>query len=363
MKITFVLPVVGMSGGIRVISIYADLLRKRGHSVVLVSLPRRPPGWKTRLKSLLRGQALKNVEHPGSYLDKLDLDHRVIQDHRPVVDDDLPDADVVVATWWETAAWVRDLSPAKGKKAYFVQDYGAHGGQPLDAVAATWRYGLHMFTISRWLRSLVLAQTGIDDLAIVPNSVDFTVFKALVRNKQANPTVGFIHDLRIQKGTVDILEALQRVQAKLPNMRVVCFGPHVPVEALPPGSEFYRYADDRDLPDIYSKCDVWVFASSLEGFGLPILEAMACRTPVVATPAGAAPELLTSGGGRLIPHGDIPALADAIIDVLMLDNEAWQALSRKAYDSVQGFSWDDATDLFERQLQIACDRSELRVTQ
>lgn len=351
-----------MSGGIRVVSIYADLLRKRGHAVVLVSLPRRRPRWRERLKALVRLRKISTAESRGSYLDKLDLDHRVIEDHRPIVDDDLPDADVVIATWWETAAWVRDLSPSKGKKAYFVQDYGAHDGQPLEAVAATWRYGLHMFTISEWLRGLVLENTDLDDLAVVPNSVDFTLFNASVRDKQIHPTVGFLHDLRSQKGTDAILQALQRVLKELPNLRIVCFGPHLPSEALPPGSEFHRYADDQDLPRIYSKCDVWVFASSLEGFGLPILEAMACRTPIVATPAGAAPELLASGGGRLIAHGDIPALANAIIDVLSLDNANWRALSREAYESVRGFTWDDATDMFERQLQLAADGSELSTT-
>lgn len=348
-----------MSGGIRVISIYADLLRKRGHEVVLVSLPRRRPGWREQLKSLVRLRKLPRAESQGSYLDNLDLRHRVIESHRPIIDDDLPDADVVIATWWETAAWVRDLSPSKGKKAYFVQDYGAHDGQPLDAVAATWRYGLHMFTISEWLRRLVLQHTGLVDLAVVPNSVDFELFNASARDKQDHPTVGFLHDLRTQKGTGDILQALKLVLKSLPDLRVVCFGPHVPAEALPPGSEFHRFADDKDLPRIYSKCDVWVFASSLEGFGLPILEAMACRTPVVATPAGAAPELLAAGGGRLIPHGDTRSMANAIIDVLRLDNADWRLLSTKAYQSVCGFTWNDATDMFERQLQVALNGREL----
>jgi glycosyltransferase involved in cell wall biosynthesis len=357
-KITFVLPVVGMSGGIRVIAIYADLLRRRGHSVTLVSPPRRNLSFRERIRSLIRERSMPVVEPSKSHLDNLNLDHRIIESFRPIRDDDLPDADVVIATWWETASWVRALSPSKGKKAYFVQDYGAHSGQPLDAVAATWRYGLHMFTISEWLRRLVLEHTDLADIAVVPNSVDFTLFNAPVRDKQARPTVGLLHDLRTQKGTGAILEAIRRAQGTLANLRVVCFGPHVPTKALPEGSEFYRYADDHELPGIYSKCDAWVFASTLEGFGLPILEAMACRTPVIATPAGAAPEVLASGGGRLIPQGDIPAMAGAIVDILSLDDADWRVMSLKAYDAVRGFTWEDATDLFERELQHAVDRKE-----
>lgn len=353
MKITFVLPVVGMSGGIRVISIYADMLRKRGHEVTLVSPPRRNPSLRDRVRSLIRQRKVPEFQPRISYLDTLGLDHRVIDCYRPIVDRDVPDADVVVATWWETASWVRDLSSSKGKKAYFVQDYGAHQGQPLEAVAATWRYGLHMFTISAWLRGLMLEQTGIDGISFIPNSVDFRRFYSPERDKQTHPTVGFLHDLRSQKGTNSILLALRNVQMELPDLRVISFGPHQPKDALPEGSEFYHFADDKDLPSIYSKCDLWLFASTLEGFGLPIVEAMACRTPVVATPAGAAPELLGRGGGRLIPHGDPAAMASAIMDILTLDNADWRLLSRKAFDSVQGFTWDDATDLFEHQLQLA----------
>lgn len=353
MKITFVLPVVGMSGGIRVISIYANLLRKRGHEVTLVSPPRRTPSLRERIRALIRGRRVMKTQPRVSYLDALGLDHRVIDRYRPIVDRDLPDADVVVATWWETAGWVRNLSPLKGKKAYFVQDYGAHAGQPMEEVAATWRYGLHMFTISAWLRGLMLEHTGIDDISFIPNSVDFSRFNSPERDKQIRPTVGFLHDLRSQKGTNSILLALRRVQTEIPDLRVISFGPHLPTEPLPKGSEFFHFADDSDLPSIYSKCDVWLFASTLEGFGLPIVEAMACRTPVIATPAGAAPELLKSGGGRLIPHGDPVAMADAIVDILRLDNSDWRLLSRKAYDSVQGFTWDDATDMFEQQLQLA----------
>ncbi|MBN8474446.1 glycosyltransferase family 4 protein [Sulfuritalea sp.] len=359
MKITFVLPVVGMSGGIRVISIYADLLRKRGHEVTLVSPPRRKPSIRDRIRALIRQRKFTGIQPRVSHLDSLGLDHRVIDRYRPIVDDDLPDADVVVATWWETASWVLNLSPSKGKKAYFVQDYGAHEGQPLDAVAATWRYGLHMFTISAWLRGLMLEHTGFDDISFIPNSVDFCRFNSPERDKQIRPTVGFLHDLRSQKGTTSILLALRSVHLRIPDLRVISFGPHLPLEALPEGSEFFHFADDHDLPSIYSRCDVWVFASTLEGFGLPIVEAMACRTPVVATPAGAAPQLLKSGGGRLIPHGDPAAMADAIVEILTLDSNDWRLLSRKAYDSVQGFTWEDATDMFEHQLQLALMGSDL----
>lgn len=98
-------------------------------------------------------------------------------------------------------------------------------------------------------------------------------------------------------------------------------------------------------------CDLWLWGSRAEGFGLPILEAMACRTPVVATRAGAAPQLLAHGGGRLVPGDDAQAMAAAVREVLELSNEAWQHLSDAAWAVAQANRCEAATERFERYLQ------------
>ena len=94
MKITFLLPPVNMSGGIRVVAIYAKELVERGHVVTLVSVPR------MATRTLHRIQEVLSLRRPlKSHLDGLGLDHRVLGKARPVTDSDVPDADVVVATW------------------------------------------------------------------------------------------------------------------------------------------------------------------------------------------------------------------------------------------------------------------------
>ncbi len=71
------------------------------------------------------------------------------------------------------------------------------------------------------------------------------------------------------------------------------------------------------LVDLYRRATLVVVPSLYEGFGLPAAEAMACGTPVVATSAGALPEVLaTGGGGILVPPGDAEALAKAIATLL-----------------------------------------------
>ena len=117
MKITFVLPYAGLAGGVRVAAIYADRLGKRGHQVYVVSTPARAPLLKQKVKSLLKGDGWPATPDQGpSHLDGLAVPWKVLDHYRPVTDADVPDADVVVATWWETAEWVSKLSPSKGRQ-------------------------------------------------------------------------------------------------------------------------------------------------------------------------------------------------------------------------------------------------------
>ena len=111
-------------------------------------------------------------------------------------------------------------------------------------------------------------------------------------------------------------------------------------------------AQDR-IKDIYASCDAWLFASRSEGFGLPILEAMACRTPVIATPAGAAPELVAAGGGIIIEPENPESMAAAIVRMARMSEHEWRTISDAAHDIAGRYTWDDATDLFEAALRAA----------
>jgi glycosyltransferase involved in cell wall biosynthesis len=76
------------------------------------------------------------------------------------------------------------------------------------------------------------------------------------------------------------------------------------------------FVSDEALPDYYRLADVFVFPTLLEGFGLPLAEALACGTPVVTTRAGAGPEVV-GPGGRIVPPRDAMALARAIDELIV----------------------------------------------
>jgi len=361
-KITFVLAIADLSGGVRVVSIYADRLKRRGHDVTIVVRPPRAATFREKARSAITGRALPAAARTGpSHLDQLDVDVRYIDGHRPVTAADVPDADVIVATWWETSEWIESFPASKGAKAYFIQHYEVHANQPVARVDRTWRLPMHKITISRWLVDLARDRFGDNEVSLVPNSVDLKQFQSPPRGKQEVPTVGLMYSLVSFKGCEISLKAFEMASKVVPRLKLVSFGYRDPVPEmpLPPGAQFVRQPAQNALRDIYGQCDMWLFSSRSEGFGLPLLEAMACRTPVIATPAGAAPEVCAGGGGLLVPLDDPGAMARSIERVAAMPDEAWREMSDKAFATASRYSWDDATDLFEKSLERAVERARL----
>jgi glycosyltransferase involved in cell wall biosynthesis len=104
----------------------------------------------------------------------------------------------------------------------------------------------------------------------------------------------------------------------------VRFVPHVPYE---------------DLPWVYGEAEMLVMPSLIEGFGLPVLEAMACGTPVVCSRAASLPEV-AGGAAEYFEPTSVDDLAAAIERVLG-SAELQETLRRKGLERVRLFSWDE----------------------
>ena len=354
MKITFILPYAGLAGGIRVVAIYAEQLKKCGHNVTVVSIPKKLLSLREKLRYFRKEKKWPLQFNGSSHFDNLNVDHIVINDCRPITEDDVPDGDVVIATWWETAEWVNSFSASKGEKYYFVQHHETHRVLPIERVKATYLLPLHKITISKWLVDIMANEYGDKNVALVPNSVDFDFFNAQERGRQSVPTVGFMYSPSYYKGCDIMIKALGKVREVIPELKIIVFGASQPVKkiALLSGTEYFTSPSQDKIVEIYSSCDVWLFGSRVEGFGLPILEAMACRTPVIATQAGAAPEILEQGGGILIHDLDPLSLSKSIIEFFDLPDSKWNMLSQQARNIVTQYSWDDAGNLFERAIDM-----------
>jgi glycosyltransferase involved in cell wall biosynthesis len=103
---------------------------------------------------------------------------------------------------------------------------------------------------------------------------------------------------------------------------------------------FLDYIPDDELPTLYSTADVFAMPSRYEGFGLPVIEAMACGTPVVCSDGGSLPEA-AGDAALLVPVGDEEALADGLVRALT-DAELRETLERRGLQRVATFTWERA---------------------
>ncbi|UCG16671.1 MAG: glycosyltransferase family 4 protein [Phycisphaerales bacterium] len=349
LRITFVLAGRGLAGGVRIIVSHGNRLIERGHEVTIVllrrPLPRRP-------RALVRRLYQDGLCATGWERDHVhDFRGRVVSARPDRLADTVPDGDAVVATLWRTADWVAGLPASKGRKYYFIQGYEVFAfGSP--RVDATWRLPMHKIVVSRWLQALARDRFGDPHATLVPNGVDLSTFGAPKREKQNPPVVGIMYERQRNKGIDLAVEAIRLARREIPNLRVVSFGPHgasseVP---LPPGTEFHKRPPQSRIPTIYRKADVWLLASRSEGFGLPILEGMASRCPVVATRCGGPEDIVEDGvNGYLVPVDDAQELANKVVAILS-DDGSWSRMSEAAYQTSRRFDLSKSVDRFEALL-------------
>ena len=352
MKITFILPTANISGGIRVALIHAKALQDKGHQVRLVFPPIKILSFKESLRYFIKGKGWRRTAEwetvtPANFamLDNQSLVYHVLDRWRPVVEEDVPDADIIVATWWETAEWVSSFSPKKGIKVYLIQGHEIFSNVPQRAERTYW-LPMHKVVISRWLQDVMRVLYRDEHCSLVENAVDHTQFDAPPRGKQSVFTVGTLISAFEGKNSALAINAIIQAKKLLPALRVVAFGSHPASDKLPDWVEYHLSPPQAEIPRIYATCDVWLFTSRSEGFGLPILEAMACRTPVLSTYAGAAPEIISADNGRLLPDSEA-AFVQAITEFASMSDADWRVTSECAYSKAKEYSWDVSTRKFE----------------
>ena len=208
----------------------------------------------------------------------------------------LPECDVVVATWWETAArWLPALRDRRGFRAvYWVQDfeswfYPASATATRAAVEATYRLADERIVVSGWLGGL-LAERGLG-ATIVPCGID----RAIFRPRRVARDDGLFrvacparpHDER--RGLVEAIEAFRLLGGRRSDVEILFYGcePHeLPAELPFRHRVVGKFPSQERVAAFLSGCDALVDASHYHGFGRPGLEAMACGLATVLTDAG-----------------------------------------------------------------------------
>jgi len=188
---------------------------------------------------------------------------------------------------------------------------------------------------------------------VVHNGIDTDVFKRVEHiEKEPNRVIVVANTEDRKKGVIYLLKAIQLLKDDMDVKLTIVdrIGEHTkyaPMLVRELGLEdrvtFTGRLTTEELVKRYSTAEVAVTASLYEGFGLPCAEAMSCGTPVIATKAGALPEVVGNGSaGMLVPPEDPVALAGAI-KLLLADKPLRQSLGQAGRKRIEeAFSWDDA---------------------
>ena len=348
MRITFLVSQLDNGGGCRVIAHYAQGLMQLGHTVLVVAPA---PNRYGRLKNVLSILIPPLRRHPPNHFARLGIPIATLERYRPIKESDVRDADVIIATWWETAIWMKDFPASKGKKVHFVQGYEL-GVSPKHQMDFALTLPFPKITISNWLAS-ILVGLNTERPIVIPNGVDADLFRSSLRNRPIKPTVGFVYTPDPLKGADIALKAIQIAQRNCPTLKVHVFGHPSPPSSFPTENITYSISPQQSkLKEIYGSCTAWLYPSIQEGFGLPILEAMSCGTPVIACPSGAAPEILAKGGGKLLTTFEPKEMAAAIVEYINMSDTEWKSVSKEARGTSKQHNWKSSVDMFEKYLSV-----------
>lgn len=358
--VNWVLPGTSLAGGIKSNRLIAEAMVRLGHTVNIayVALPRPwPKLWNVRrwLRRAKSEWATRNHKHHHLEYSTANL----IPVHaRRIEPLHLPDADVTIATWWETREWIEEWPSSKGIKAYFIRAHELHGGDP-ERVAKTYRLPGLKFVIARWLKNLMAEKYGDPSAVLVPNGVDRSQFESEARDRADVPTVGMLYGVATLKGAATAFNALRLVKERFPKLRAIAFGSQLPMaEHDPPGwLEYHLRPPQADIPRLYQQADCWIVPSTTEGFGMPGIEAAACHCPIVSTRCGGPEDYVEDGvSGFLVPIGDSGAIADAVSRVLNLDRGQWRDMSQASYEISKRFDWDRSAAVLQNELLRALEK-------
>lgn len=219
----------------------------------------------------------------------------------------------------------------------------------LCSTAAVRRADL-LLSVSRWAAGDIARYTGVprEQIVAIPHGptpgitrIEDTAILDDVRRRHALPHAFVLADAL--KNPAVLVRAWRTLPGALRDGRKIVFfsrrePPAVVHEAVAAGDALLLRRPARDdLAALYSIADAFVFPSWIEGFGIPVLEAMTCGAPVIASDRGAIPEVL--GGAGLVAGAEDDRALSAHLRCVLGSNRERERLRRMGFERAAQFSW------------------------
>ncbi|MGD8627527.1 MAG: glycosyltransferase family 4 protein [bacterium] len=187
------------------------------------------------------------------------------------------------------------------------------------------------------------------NVSIVYNAVDHSKYRPLPEARSKEPLIGYVGRIKRYKRVDVLLKALKIVRREVPGVRLRVAGSGDHLNALQDLTgrlglsdlvDFMGFVTEEQKIEMLRQVHVVANPSSKEGWGVTVIEANACGTPVVASNVPGLRDAVVHGEtGLLVPYGDVEALARGLTD-LLLDDAMRESLAGNALEWAGRFSWD-----------------------
>jgi O-antigen biosynthesis protein len=322
MKIVYLIPDCGVSGGIAVVCQHANRLLQRGHQVYLVT--------ETKEKSL--------DWFPRQMVPILTLD-------------EYPEnVEILIATGWSTSFKVVDL-PAL-KKFYFVQSdetrFHSEDSILQNITALSYRLNFNYLTEARWLQKWLMANFE-HEAELIPNGLDGDIFHPdlPMSPKGKRPRILLEGAIGLPyKGMADAFSAVADLDAEI--WCVSSFGNPDPSWRC---DRFFKQIPMNKMRKLYSSCDVLLKLSRVEGFFGPPLEMMACGGTVVVGKVTGYDEYIVDGHNAIVVEPGDVASAKAAVERILSDAKLRNNLISNGLATAKAWQWELSIDRLETYYQ------------
>ena len=370
LKINFALWSTGLEGGggVRAIFEIVNGLLGRGHQVSISALGGNDKWFPLKTKvnyvelphSMKISAAIFALKYRRSitWLESNSLVERIAnKSHLDLVrtlSEAIPSTDANVATWFPTAlaVWLS----GEGKQFYFMQDFHEQempSAYDRKVFQTTLRLPMYFLTNSEFTKEVVLEVQPNAKVKVVGAGVNLEVFyprKKRVIDSHGVPIVAVIVRKEPIKQASLAIEVLNQVNKVVP-IHAILIGKIPQNVRIDFHFSSYTRITDNELAELYSASDLFLFTSSVEGFALPPLEAMACGTPVVTTDCKGNRDYATDGFNCLIsPQKDKEQLVSQTVNVLKKE-KLREHLIVGGLETAKRFTWNSVVDRFEVALK------------
>ncbi len=319
MKIAYIVPGTGVSGGMAVICQHANRLVKKGHKVDLLSI----------------GDAAPITWFPDNKVSVYSID------------DWQEEVDILVATSWATPFYLDKIDSLV--KCYFVQSdetrFHEDWSKWRHIAALSYHFNVNYLTEAKWIKDWLKSNFN-HNAELIPNGLDPDIFhpttplikKGKRRRILLEGAIGLPY-----KGMKEAFEAVKDLDAE-----IWCVSSYGHPESSWRCDKFFEQVPMTEMKEIYSSCDILLKLSRVEGFFGPPMEMMACGGAVVVGKVTGYDEYIVDGVNALVVDPLDILNASNAVHKLIVDDELRSRLIEQGRKTAAEWRWEDSIDKLEK---------------